>query len=114
MWPMSAVVAAAESAPPPPTTSVIPATSSAGAHGLAQETVGARTKGGENDVVLVESGQHDHPYLFGWVLLADPAGGFDAVDAGHPDVHQDQVDGVVPEEGDGLECVGEVARDDKS
>lgn len=85
-----------------------------GAHGLAQETVGARAQGGEDDVVLVESGQHDHPYLFGRVLLADPAGGFDAVDAGHPDVHQDQVDGVVPEEGDGLECVGEIARDDKT
>ncbi len=52
--------------------------------------------------------------LFGGVLLADPAGGFDTVDAGHPDVHQDQVDGVVPEERDDLESIGEITRDNET
>ncbi|GAB7109741.1 hypothetical protein JCM4814A_80560 [Streptomyces phaeofaciens JCM 4814] len=48
------------------------------------------------------------------MLFADPASGFDAVDAGHPDVHQNQIDGVVPEEGGDLEPVGEVTHDDET
>jgi hypothetical protein len=48
------------------------------------------------------------------VFRADPAGGFDTVDPGHPDVHQNQVDRVFSEEGDDLESIGEITRNNET
>ena len=42
-------------------------------------------------------------------VAGDPPGRFDAVDAGHPDVHQDDVGPVPPDRGDRVEPVGRLA-----
>ncbi len=57
-----------------------------------QVTAGSGAQSTEHQLVGVERGQHDH---LGRVRpVAEPAGGLDAVDPAHPNVHQGHVDGV--------------------
>ena len=60
---------------------------------------------GEGVLVEVEGGQDEHPRVR--EFLGDPAGGLDAVGAGHADVHQDDVG---PQPAGQLQGLGAVRR----
>lgn len=70
-------------------------------------TDGTGGEGGEDLVVVVEGGEHE--YLRSGCGLADEAGGFDAVHAGHAQVHEDDVGTEFLREGDGFASVGGLA-----
>lgn len=51
----------------------------------------ARPERGENVLVVIESGQHEHPAAVCGRVADDPPRSFQPVDPRHPDVHQDDV-----------------------
>lgn len=71
-----------------------------------EETRGAGAEGSVDVFVEVEGGQDEHAGAFeGWVG-ADEEGGFESVEDGHADVHQDDVGEGAAGEVDGLASVG--------
>ena len=77
---------------------------------LEQEAAGAGTERIVNMGVDVEGGQHHHPGGSEPALQQLPGGG-DAVEAGHPHVHQGDVGSEPTRRGDRLDTVGGFAGD---
>jgi hypothetical protein len=72
---------------------------------LEEETGGPRGQGRVDVAVEVERGQDDHT----WFVVRsgqDVAGGFQAVQSRHADVHQDHVGSGAPDRVDGFRAVG--------
>ena len=70
---------------------------------LGQVTAGAGPQGGEHGSVVGVGGERDHLDL--GHAFAQQAGGLDAVAAGHPQVHEDDVGEQFGGQGDGLGTV---------
>lgn len=76
---------------------------------LAEEAGGTGPQGLHDVVVDFEGGQDDHADMGEAGVLADHAGGREAVRAGHPDVHEDDVGALLPGQSDRLGAVGRLA-----
>jgi hypothetical protein len=76
---------------------------------LQHEAAGPGAQGGEGVLVQVERGEDEDPRRA--VGGHDPPGGLDAVDARHPDVHQDHVGVQFPGQPDRLGPVAGLAHD---
>lgn len=72
---------------------------------LEEEAAGSGGQRRVDEVVEVERGQDDHARRVGGAVQ-DTAGGLQAVQLGHPDVHQDDVGPGAPDGGDGFGSVG--------
>ena len=77
---------------------------------LDQEPVGADPDGLEDVLVEVERGQDDDLHVGQPVVLGDAAGGGEAVDAGHADVHEHHVGPQLEGQAHRLVAVGRLAR----
>jgi hypothetical protein len=76
---------------------------------LEQVAVGAGLDGADDVGVGVVGGEHQHPRRFR--SGAQLPGGVDSVEAGHAQVHQDQVGPQLDDPGEGLVPVGSLAHD---
>ena len=72
---------------------------------LADESAGARAQGGHQVLVFFEGGEDQHPGPGQSGVSTDRRGGFDAVEHGHPDVHQHHIRAQPRGEFDGLAAV---------
>ena len=71
----------------------------------------ARPERGENVLVVIESGQHEHPAAVCGRVADDPPRSFQPVDPRHPDVHQHHVGALLAHQRDGLQPVAGQTRD---
>jgi hypothetical protein len=78
-----------------------------------EEAAGARSERAEGVVVDLEGGEHDHPDPSEVRVLGDGAGGFDAVNLRHADVHENDVGSSTAGEVDGVTSICGLADDDE-
>ncbi len=88
----------------------IAARSSSGAVSLSRNPLAPAPQRAVDVVVEVEGGQDEDPGCGSVRVGGDGAGGLDAVEDRHPDVHQDDVGVVLADHGDGLRAVRGLAQ----